>query len=162
MERGLAFRVVALETTSDQPFERDSSPDTLTLGTFTIATAMITKICGHREIVATEIASAALPGQVLQGAHGGMRLMSVLELQPGHVGFFKVVSTRVQCSPLRPQFPGREGMSGAFNSRGRFGTVPYRFEDNCKPNKAVNKRTIPVYPKISTHAIAPISGSCEV
>jgi hypothetical protein len=32
--------------------------------------------------------------------------MSVLEPQPGHVGFLKAVSIRVQCSPLRPHFPG--------------------------------------------------------
>ena len=43
--------------------------------------------------------------------HGGIRLMSVLEPQPGHVGFFKVVSTIVQLSPFKPQFPGQEGIS---------------------------------------------------
>jgi len=37
-----------------------------------------------------------------------MRLMSVLEPQPEHGGFLKVVSTKVQRSPLKPQFPERE------------------------------------------------------
>ena len=76
------------------------APDTLTLGAFTIATVMIAKTSGDGEIMAAGIASAVVPSMVLQGAHGGIRLMSVLESQPGHVGFFRVVSTKVQRSPL--------------------------------------------------------------
>lgn len=37
--------------------------------------------------------------------HGEMRLMSVEEPQPGQVGLFKVISRRVQPSPLVLQSP---------------------------------------------------------
>ena len=38
--------------------------------------------------------------------------MSVLEPQPAQGGFLKVVSTKVQRSPLKPQFPEREETLG--------------------------------------------------
>ena len=38
--------------------------------------------------------------------HGGINDMSVLDPLPGDVGFIKVVSMRVQPSPLNPQLPG--------------------------------------------------------
>ena len=41
------------------------SPDTLTLGTFTIATTMITEINGDGEIMAREIISTVVRGKVL-------------------------------------------------------------------------------------------------
>ena len=65
--------------------------------------------------------------------HGGMRLRSVLEPQPGHDGFFKVVSTKVQCSPLRPHFPTRGKRQDAFDTQNGPTMVSYRFEDNCTP-----------------------------
>ena len=41
----------------------------------------------------------------MSSTHGGMRLMSVPEPEPGEVGFLNVVSTRVQFSPLNPHSP---------------------------------------------------------
>lgn len=41
--------------------------------------------------------------------YGGMREISVLEPLPGDVGLTKVVSMRVQPSPLKPQPPSIEG-----------------------------------------------------
>jgi hypothetical protein len=38
--------------------------------------------------------------------HGGINEISVLDPLPGLVGFLKVVSMRVQPSPLNPHFPG--------------------------------------------------------
>ena len=40
--------------------------------------------------------------------HGGMREISVLEPEPGVVGFLRVVSMSVQPSPLSPQPPIEE------------------------------------------------------
>ena len=45
---------------------------------------------------------------------GGMRLMSAEEPEPGVVGFCSVASTRVQLSPLSPQFPDITGHESSF------------------------------------------------
>jgi hypothetical protein len=37
--------------------------------------------------------------------YGGIKEMSVLDPEPSVVGFTRVVSTRVQPSPLKPQLP---------------------------------------------------------
>ena len=41
----------------------------------------------------------------IENAYGGMREISVLEPLPGLVGFTRVVSKRVQPSPLKPHPP---------------------------------------------------------
>ena len=82
----------------------------LTIGSRTSAAAVILETGGDRESVTTgdvfnEHAKQRHPGM----AHGEIRLMSALEPQPGHDEFFKVISTKVQFSPLNLQFPV-EGM----------------------------------------------------
>jgi hypothetical protein len=42
---------------------------------------------------------------ILSKTHGGIKLRSVLEPEPGDVGLTRVVSTMIQFSPFRPQFP---------------------------------------------------------
>jgi hypothetical protein len=65
--------------------------------TLAVATVLVTETGGGGESVAIEEApSISMPTEVVRKAHGGIRVRSVLEPQPGHVGFFKVVSTVVQ------------------------------------------------------------------
>lgn len=104
MERSGA---VGIGTLGKKPYQSSEhrTPNSLTVGTRTVATPVVAETGGDRESVAMEIISIVVPKGVPRRTHGGIRLISVLEPQPEHVGFFKVVSTKVQLSPLSPQFP---------------------------------------------------------
>jgi len=52
--------------------------------------------------------------------YGEIREISALEPLPGAVGFCRVASTRVQLSPLKPQFPERGGDLVSPNMRTTF------------------------------------------
>lgn len=65
--------------------------------TFAIATILVGETGGDGVSVAIEETPlVAMQTKVVRNAHGGIRVRSVLEPQPGHVGFFSVVSTVVQ------------------------------------------------------------------
>ena len=83
--------------------------------------------------------------------------MSVLEPQPAQGGFLKVVSIKVQRSPLKPQFPEQETLG----SKRCLNVVSHRFEDNWGPHRDVSKRARIGCLERSTHAIAPNSGPFE-
>ena len=84
----------------------------LTFDAVTIATVGILETGSNGEGMARRKTHSTLcvdRGEVSRSStHGGMRVMSVLEPQPGQCGFPKVVSTIVQCSPLKPHFPERD------------------------------------------------------
>lgn len=106
MERSGAVGVGALDAKPNQPSEH-GTPNPLTVRTLAVATPVVAKTGRDRERVTTEGGHFNCYAErgALGRTHGGIRLMSVLEPQPGHVGFFKVVSIKVQWSPLSPQFP---------------------------------------------------------
>lgn len=90
----------------------------LTRVTLAVATIFVAESSGDGESMAAK-GIAKHPRQRSKvdwtEAHGGIRVRSVLDPQPGHVGFFKVVSTVVQCSPLRLHCPVIKEMLGIIN-----------------------------------------------
>jgi len=68
--------------------------------------------------------------------YDGIREISTLEPLPGDVGFIRVSSTRVQPSPLKPQFPGRGGSLVSPNNiilvNGRKIPSTYQSEGSCR------------------------------
>jgi hypothetical protein len=80
-----------------------------TICTRTIATTVIAKGGGDRENVTKKgiFNKRTKKKEASRNPHGLIRLRSVLEPQPAHVGLFRVISTKVQFSPLKPQFPTR-------------------------------------------------------
>ena len=90
----------------------------LTIGACTIATAVLETGSNRESMTAKDVFQRARKAYTFQKAHGGMRLMSVLEPQPAHVGLVKVISTKVQFSPLKLQPPAEEISSNARRSKG--------------------------------------------
>ena len=70
--------------------------------------------------------------------------MSVLEPHPTQfdVGFVKVVSTKVQLSPLWPQVPEQEEISGNVQYLNICGIGSYPFEGSCTRRRAVSKKAL--------------------
>ena len=67
--------------------------------------------------------------------YDGIREISALEPLPGDVGFIRVSSTRVQSSPLKPQFPERGGSLVSPNNilvNGRKIPSTYQSEGSCR------------------------------
>ena len=80
----------------------------LTFSAIAVPSVVIAEAGGKGESMATRgVILNPEPKEVVWGTYGGIRLMSVLEPQLGQWVFFKVVPTKVQRSPLRPQFPER-------------------------------------------------------
>lgn len=96
---------------------------------------------------------------VFRRTYGEIRLISVLEPQPGHDGFFRVVSTKVQLSPLRPQFPTEEDTS----EKVRYPTRKLYLTRLKITMSALTGQQInyDFCSKTSTHAMAPESGPFE-
>ena len=84
-------------------------------------------------------------------AHGEIRLISVLEPQPAQDGFVKVVSSKVQPSPLKPQFPAES------IRRGRVSIMCMEEHlTGLKITPSMNSQRKPIHfrSRISTHAMA--------
>lgn len=92
--------------------------DPLTAGTCTIAAIVIFETGGDGESVSRgENSFNSHINRGVQKTHGEIRLISVLEPQPEQVGFVRVVSTIVQLSPLKPQFPTWEEHQETINTQ---------------------------------------------
>jgi hypothetical protein len=134
--------------------------DPLTGVTFTIAAILVAKTSGDRERMTAEerIHSAAITNQASLEAHGGIRVRSLLDPQPGQFGFFKAVSTVVQCSPLRRHEPVAE--RALEYSTLKTDVELYRSGGTCMGWMLVSTKSV-LRAETWTHAIAPMRGPCE-
>jgi len=87
--------------------ERGGAVGIVAVGSSSVASIVVAEARCDRELVAK---SGIIVNKVplinsRKETHGGMRVMSVLEPDPGLVGLTKVVSIIVQPSPLKPQLP---------------------------------------------------------